>query len=54
MGPTISLDHMMQGVQYMFGIVGIPVVEVAVAAQQVPQSRANPTNSEFTTTMPML
>ncbi|KAK4313570.1 hypothetical protein Pmani_015102 [Petrolisthes manimaculis] len=24
-----------QGVQYMFGIVGIPVMEVAVAAQQV-------------------
>ena len=24
----------MQGVEYMFGIVGIPVIEVAVAAQQ--------------------
>lgn len=24
-----------QGVEYMFGIVGIPVIEVAIAAQQV-------------------
>ena len=24
-----------QGVEYMFGIVGIPVMEVAIAAQQV-------------------
>ena len=24
-----------QGIEYMFGVVGIPVVEIAIAAQQV-------------------
>ena len=28
-----ALKH--QGVEYMFGVVGIPVVEIAIAAQQV-------------------
>lgn len=28
-----SLKH--HGIQYIFGIVGIPIIEVAVAAQQV-------------------
>ncbi len=34
-----ALKH--HGIEYMFGVVGIPVVEVAIAAQQVKGSSIN-------------
>ena len=34
MNNTLSMIECLQGVQYMFGVVGIPIIEVAFAAQQ--------------------
>ena len=41
-----ALKH--HGIEYMFGVVGIPIVEVAIAAQQV---RGLSINQHFNTTV---